>query len=135
MDGNCFEGRSRGIRGFSEPIKWNENSLSLKKFIDNADVFSIDLDALDNDWLIEAVYISPPISLNSDEKPITTIGATNIDEVLIKLNSYKDISQAPVDWSVCDDKLGRRFAFVPYYLLIIKGGIIFPKYIKKVNIE
>ena len=132
---SCFEGRSRGIRAFSEPIKWTENSLSLRDFVENTDIFSIDLHELYNDGLLEAVYISPSISLNSDENPITTIGATNIDEVLLKLDSYEDISQAPVDWSVCNDKLGRRFAFVPYYLLIIKGGIIFPKYIKKVNIE
>ena len=43
---SCFEGSSRGIRVFSEPIKWTENSLSLKEFVDNADMFSIDIDAL-----------------------------------------------------------------------------------------
>ncbi len=128
---SCFEGRSRGIRAFSEPIKWTGNSLSLREFVENADMFSIDLLELYNDGLLEAVYISPPISLNSDENPITTIGTTNTDEVLIKLDSYKDISQAPVDWSVCNDKLGRRFAFVPYYLIILKDGIIPPKYINK----
>ena len=130
---NCFEGRSRGIRGFSEPIKWTDNSLSLKDFIDNADIFSIDLDALDNDGLIEAVYISPPIPINPNETPKLGIGVTNVDEILIKLNNYHDISQSTVDWSVCNDELGRRFAFVPYYVIIIKDGVIPPKYITKEN--
>ena len=132
MEG-CFQGRSRGIRGFSEPIKWTKNSLSLKDFIDNADMFSIDLDALSQDGLLEAVYVSPAIPVNPDVTAQRGVGVTDVDEVLIKLNSYKDISQEPVDWSVCNDEMGRRFAFVPYYLIIIKGGIIPPKYITKEN--
>ena len=130
---SCFEGRSRGIRAFSEPIKWTEDSLSLKDFIDNADMFSVDLDALDKDGLLESVYISPAIPINPTETPKTDIGCTNIDEVLIKLDDYNNISQEAVDWSVCNDKLGRRFAFVPYYLIIVKDGIIPAKYIKKEN--
>ena len=47
----------------------------------------------------------------------------------IKLN---DISQEPVDYSVCDDESGRRFAFLPMYLLVMKDGVIPPKYLKKV---
>ena len=49
---NCFEGRSRGIRGFSETVKWTDKSLSLKDFIDNADMYSIDFEALDIDGLL-----------------------------------------------------------------------------------
>lgn len=44
---NCFEGRSRAIRGFTEPIQWTEKSINMfKPFIETADLFSIDLDAL-----------------------------------------------------------------------------------------
>jgi len=125
---SCFEGRSRGIRGFSEPIKWTNDSLSLKDFIDNADVFSIDLEALDKDGLLEAVYISPSVM-----DVMTMKELWKSDELLIKLHDYKDISTRPVDWSICNDELGRRFAFVPYYLIVIKGGVILPKYIKKEN--
>lgn len=127
---SCFKGRSRGIRVFSEPIKWTERSLSLKEFIDNSDMFSIDLDALYQDGLLEDVYVSPPIPINPNEEPKTSIGITNIDEVLIKLTNYTDISLDPIDWSVCDDELGRRFAFIRYYLIIIKDGVIPVKYIK-----
>lgn len=34
---SCFDGRSRGIRGFTEPIQWTRHSLNLKSFVDNAD--------------------------------------------------------------------------------------------------
>ena len=125
---NCFEGRSRGIRGFSEPIQWTEKSMSLKDFIDNADMYSIDLDALDRDGLLEAIYISPSVA----DCP-TLKEQWECDELLIKLYDYKDISARPVDWSVCNDELGRRFAYVPYYIIVIKGGVIPPEYIKKEN--
>ena len=45
------------------------------------------------------------------------------------LISVKDIDFSPVDWSICNDKLGRRFAYVRYYLLVIKDGLIPPEYI------
>ena len=125
---NCFEGRSRGIRGFSEPVKWTNDSLSLKDFIDNADMYSIDLEALDKDGLLEAIYISPSVA----DCP-TLKEQWDCDELLIKLYDYKDISVRPIDWSVCNDELGRRFAYVSYYIIIIKGGVIPAKYIKKEN--
>lgn len=122
---NCFKGRSRGIRCFSEPIKWTEKSINMfKPFIENADLFSINLDSLQQDGYIEDIYISPAITPNSDKNL-----PQNVDEQLLKLNSINDISTAPIDWSVCDEKRGLRFSVVPYYLLIIKDGIIPPRYI------
>ena len=54
---SCFTGRSRTIRGFSEPIKWTEKSEKMfKDFIEGADLFAIDVSALDKDGLIEAVW-------------------------------------------------------------------------------
>jgi hypothetical protein len=123
---NSFAGRSRGIRVFSEPIQWSDKSPNLKNFTENADLFSVNLDALVQDGLLEALYLSPSVL------DVPTLMAHSIcDELLIKLPDYHLIGSFPVDWSVCDDKLGRRFAFVPYYLLIIKGGIIPPKYFTK----
>lgn len=126
---SCFEGRSRAIRGFSEPIQWTDKSVNMfKPFIENADLFSIDLVALDKDGLIEAVYVSPAIKINTDKD-----FPQDVDERLVKLSSINDIDTSPVDWSVCDEKLGLRFSVVPYYLIVIKGGIIPTKYIKKEN--
>lgn len=126
---NCFEGRSRGIRGFSEPVKWTEKSINMfKPFIENADLFSIDLEALAKDGLIEEVYVSPAIKINSDKD-----FPQDVDECLVKLNSINDIDTSAVDWSVCDEKLGLRFSVVPYYIIVIKGGVIPAKYITKEN--
>ncbi len=125
---NCFEGRSRGIRVFTEPCQWTERSLyCIKSFIDKADLFEIDVDTLEADGLIEAVYVSPSVLdlPNIEEKQYT-------DEILQKINGIADIDYSPIAWSVCDDELGHRFAFVRYYLLVIKGGIIKPKYLKKI---
>ena len=95
-----------------------------KLFIENADLFSIDLDALQKDGLIDAIYVSPAIRPNLDKD-----FPQDVDERLVKLASINDIDTSPVDWSVCDEKLGLRFSVVPYYLIVIKGGIIPPQYI------
>lgn len=122
---SCFKGRSRAVRVFTEPIRWNKNSLSLKDFVEKADLFSIDIDALQRDGLIDDIYFSPSVANMPNLRE-----SNNADEVLIRLYGLNDISQYPIDWSLCNDKLHHRFEFVPYYLLIIKGGIIPPKYIK-----
>ncbi len=119
-----FEGRTCAIRGFSEPIQWTESSLSLKEFVEKADRFSIDLDALDKDGLLEAVYVSPSVMDMPHLKE-----SFDCDEVLNRLSGINEISTRPIDWSVCNDKLGHRFAYVPYYLIVVKGGVIPPKYL------
>jgi hypothetical protein len=126
---SCFTGRSRAIRCFSEPIKWTDHSIKcLKNFVDNADKFEIDISAMDKDGMIEGVYVSPSILdiPNIKEKH-------GMDEILHKLNGIEDIDFSPIDWSVCDDELGRRFAWVRYYLIVVKGGVISPKYLTVVK--
>lgn len=84
------------------------------------------LDSLQKYGLIEAVYISPALrpNLNKDLPQ-------DVDEHLVKLNSINEIDSSPVDWSVCNEELGLHFSVVPYYLIVIKSGIIPPKYITK----
>ncbi len=122
---SCFIGRSRGIRVFTEPIQWTQNSQSLKQFVENAALFEIDVDALQQDGLLEAVYVSPSVL---DTPELTDNGFC--DEVLQKVPNIDVIDLSPIDWSVCNDALGRRFAFVRYYLIVVKNGIISPKYLK-----
>ncbi len=126
---SCFVGRSRAIRGFSEPIKYHKKSAKMfKNFIANSNLFSIDVKALEKDGLIEDIYLSPAMQI-LDKKDITY----GTDEVLQKLDSIDKIGSYEVDWLKCDDKLELRFSVIPYYLIIIKGGIIPPKYITKEN--
>jgi len=126
---NCYTGRSRAIRGFTEPIKYTERSIHcLKDFIDNADMFEIDISAMDKASLIDAVYVSPPIT---DFPDVTE--EQGMDEITQKLSGIDDIDYSPIDWSVCDDELGHRFAYIRYYLIVIRGGIIPPKYLKLIK--
>lgn len=97
-----------------------------KDFIENADLFTIDVSSLYADGLIEGLYISPAIRPN-----LNSHLPQDCDEIWVKLNSINDIDPSPVDWSVCDEKLGLRFSVVPYYLITIKEGIIPPEYITK----
>lgn len=99
-----------------------------KPFIENADLFSIDLEALEKDGWIDAVYVSPAIRPDLNKNL-----PQDVDEQLVKLASIYDIDTTPVDWSVCDERLGLRFSVVPYYLVVIKGGVILPQYITKIS--
>lgn len=127
----CFKGRSLGIRFFTEPIKWNDNSVEvLKSFVDEFALISVDISKLNTDGLIESIYFSPAVHKVHPEALTDPNFNMKCDEFYIKLKSIKDIDFSPVDWSICDDKKGRRFAFVPYYLFVIKDGVIPPKYIQ-----
>ncbi len=124
---NCFEGRSRGIRGFSEPIQYTKKSVKMfKGFIEGANLFSIDVEAMDNDSLIEAVYLSPAMNITDDSQI-----SYGTDEVLEKMQSYKEIGSFEVDWNKCNDEKELRFSVIPYYIIVVKDGIIPPKYITK----
>lgn len=123
---SCFTGRSRAVRGFSEPIRRTEKSMNMfRPFIEDSDLFSIDADELQKDGLIEAVYVSPALRPDLNDLP------QNVDETLVKLGGVNEIDASPVDWSLCDEKLGLRFSVVPYYLIVVKNGVIPPKYITK----
>lgn len=109
----------------SEPIQWtNKSEKMFKHLVESSVLFSIDIDALEKDGLIEAVYVSLAITPNINDNLLQ-----DCDEVLIKLNSVQEISCEPVNWDTCDEKLGLRFSVIHYYLTVMKNGIIPPKYI------
>ena len=132
----CFKGRSRAIRFFTTPLEWTKNSLRIKELIDACDLFELNLTALEKDGLIEAIYVNPSIfdghyfSVKEREKH----GRGGADEPLIKLKSIKDIDyKYHQTWDMCDDSRGIRMACLQYYVLVIKGGVVPPKYLKKVR--
>ena len=91
-------------------------------------MFAIDVDALNQDALLEAVYVSPCVL----DMPHVQ-DDFGCDEVLQKLNSVAEMDFSPIDWSICNDQKGWRFSFVRYYLLIVKGGVIPPEYIDRID--
>ena len=123
MEG-CFEGRSRGIRVLIEPMQFHERTQKIKDFFSNCDLFEIDVEALEKDGLIDAVYVSPSVL---EKEPLN-----KNDEGLYKISGIKEIDFTPNDYNILDDEKGWRFAFMRYYLLVMKNGIIEPKYLKKV---
>ncbi|MBQ3696026.1 MAG: hypothetical protein II938_03555 [Alphaproteobacteria bacterium] len=114
----------------------DEKSLRIKELIDSCDLFELNLDLLVKDGLVEAVYLKPSVfdghyfSMKSREKYLRC-GA---DESLIKLKSVKDIDyKYHQTWDLCDDSKGLRMAPLQFYVLIVKDGIIPPKYLRKVS--
>ena len=132
MDG-FFLGYSRGIRVLREPLKWHKKALRLKELIDSCDLLEIDVDSLQKDGLLEAVYYNPPMPMDEEEQKKEIQKREELHNDGFYPIELGDISQEPVDYSVCDDESGRRFAFLPFYLIILKDGIIPPKYIRKVK--
>src|SRR5574344_878801 len=126
---NCLKAEVVPSEAFQSLFNGPKKSINMfKPFIENANLFSIDLTALQKDGLIEAVYVSPAIKPNLDKDL-----PQDVDEQLLKLNSIDEIDTSPVDWTVCDEKLGLRFSVVPYYLIVLKNGVIPPKYLTKEN--
>lgn len=81
---------------------------------------------MDKDGLIEAVYVKPSVLdiPNIDKQHVC-------DKIGLKLkNVIKDIDYSPIDWSGCAGELSRRLAFVRYYLIVVKGGVIKLNYLK-----
>ena len=105
----------------------------MKNFAENNVLVSVDIDKLVADNLIESIYVSPPLGDKYPESLEHPETMWKSDEFYEKLASIKDIDFSPVDWSICNDAAGRRFAYVRYYLLVIKGGVIPPKYITIVS--
>lgn len=133
----CFKGRSRGIRCFTTPLQWTQKSLRIKELIDACDLLEIDISALAKDGFIEAVYVKPSIfdEQYHTKEELSKLHSYGADECLFLLN--KGIDDIDYDykqtWNACDDSKGLRMGPLRYYVLIIKGGIIPPKYIRKIT--
>lgn len=124
-----FTGYSRGIRCFTEPIQGTTKRL--KSLIQNSDLIEIDLDALIRDGLVESIWVKRPLSPDDDirQKQITELESRHQDGFEL-LRSPDEIDYSPINWNICDDKKGWRFAFTGFYLLVMKNGNIPPTYLK-----
>ena len=121
----CFKGRSRGIRLLIEPLQYTERTPKIKEFIESADLLEIDVSDLEKDGLIEAIYVSPSVLEKEPEN--------KNDEALFKVSDLAEIDFTPNDYTILDDEKGWRFAFMRYYLFVMKDGVIPAKYIKEVK--
>ena len=109
-----FRGRSRSISMITEPIQWNDNDPMLKEFVENHTLFSIELNDLLTDNLIESIWCQ-------DGEKIYPIRPTEID-------------LSPLPWEKCSQDKGLFFGVIRHYFVVLKDGILPSQYIRQEKI-
>ncbi len=113
---STFEGRSKSIACFTEPLRLNG------KIIDNGDLFSFDIAKLEKDGLLEDIYCK------------TRSGNGGMGEVFEKV-SVDEIDWRPFDFSMYKTEKELINAFFKHYFVVLKDGVIPPKYLTLENKE
>lgn len=115
---STFYGRSRAISCLTEQIKWKGNDAVLKKIVKASELFSFDLQKLINDGLVESIWCKD----GSDEK--------GLNEIFYQVTPDK-IDFSPLAWHKVDVKNEKLYAVIRHYMIVLKDGVIPPKYITK----
>lgn len=116
-----FYGRSRAISCLTEPIKWQNNDSVLKRIVDNSALFSFDLSELVKDNLVEAIWCK-----NSS-------AAGGYNEKFFQV-SPEEIDFSPLKWERVDAAKDMLYAVIRHYLIVMKNGVIPPKYLTRENV-
>lgn len=116
-----FYGRSRAISCLTEPIKWQNNDSVLKRIVDNSALFSFDLSELVKDNLVEAIWC----------KNGSAAGGYNEKFFQVK---PEEIDFSPLEWERVDAAKDMLYAVIRHYLLVMKNGVIPPKYLTRENV-
>ena len=116
-----FYGRSRAISCLTEPIKWQNNDSVLKRIVENSALFSFDLSELVKDNLVEAIWC----------KNGSAAGGYN--EKFFQV-SPEEIDFSPLKWERVDAARDMLYAVVRHYLVVMKNGVIPPKYLTRENV-
>ena len=114
-----FPGRSRAISVLTEPVRWQGNDPMLKEWIDQKELIEIDFDNLLKDGLIESIWC----------KSASDADGKNEKFIQVKPN---EIDLSPLPWEKCSTAKGLFFGVIRHYFLVMKEGIIPPKYIRSV---
>ena len=114
---STFHGRSRSISGLTEPICWKNNDPVLKQIVDQSELFTFDLDELIKDHLVESIWLKEKSKAHGK------------NEKFIKIHP-DEIDLSPLHWEKADASKGLIFGVIRHYLIVLKDGIIPPKYIK-----
>lgn len=116
-----FDGRSRAISCLTEPIKWQNNDSVLKRIVENSALFSFDLSELVKDNLVEAIWC----------KNGSAAGGYN--EKFFQV-SPEEIDFSPLKWERVDAAKDMLYAVIRHYLVVMKNGVIPPKYLTRENV-
>ena len=110
MEG-CFPGRSRAISVVTEPIKWEGNDLMLKEFIEIHRIFSFELNDLIQNEIIESIWCQEGDKIYSVQP--------------------EEIDFSPLLWEKCNQEKGIFFGVIRHYFIVLKEGVLSPKYIRE----
>ena len=113
-----FPGRSRAISCITEPIVWQGNDPMLYQFVKERTLFSIDLDRLVADRLIEAVWCQEGQGTAPDQNRFYQVSPEKIDF-------------SPLPWHLCNRDKGLFFGVIRHYFVITKNGHIPPGYLSQ----
>ena len=117
MEGT-FAGRSRAISVLTEPVHFQGNDPMLKEWVDKMDLLEIDFDALVKDGQVESIWCKEGSDANRTNENIRKISSDEIDYL-------------PLPWHLCSKEKGLFFGVIRHYFLVMKDGVIPPKYLKK----
>lgn len=113
-----FAGRSRAISCLTEPIKWQGNDAVLKAIVDRSALFSFELEDLLQARLVEAIWCK-----NGSD-------AGGYNERFYQVTP-QDIDLSPLTWEKVDAAKDLLYAVVRHYLIVLKGGVIPPQYLRE----
>ena len=115
-----FPGRTRAISVLTEPVVWNGNDPMLKEWVNQNDLLEVDFDGLLKDGFVESIWCK-----NGSK-------ADGTDEKIYQVTPDK-ISFSPLPWHLCSKEKGLFFGVIRHYFLVMKGGVIPPKYLMRVH--
>ena len=113
-----FAGRSRAISCLTEPIRWQGNDAVLKAIVERSVLFSFELSDLIKDGLVEAIWCKNGSDAGGDNEQFYQVKPNEID-------------LSPLSWEKVDASKDLLYAVVRHYLIVLKGGYIPPKYLRK----
>ena len=115
-----FPGRCRAISVLTQPVQTDENDPMLREWVEQKTLISMDFDGLLKDGLIEAIWCK------NGSKP------DGINEKIFQI-SPGQIDTSPLPWHLCSEEKGLFFGVIRHYFLVMKDGVIPPKYIQEMK--
>lgn len=119
---STFEGRSRSISCLPEfaPDDDYEHPY-LDNLVKSSKVISFDLNNMIKDGVVEAIYCKDCSQTVKEDMEF---------ENIYKVDNF-EIDFTPLDWHSCAVKYGSPFNMLRHYMLVLKDGMVPPKYIKQ----
>ncbi|HIU52570.1 MAG TPA: hypothetical protein IAD20_00645 [Candidatus Scatocola faecipullorum] len=117
---STFPGRSQSVSCLTEKIVWQGNDKALKSIVDGCDLFSFELEQLVQDGIVTAIWCKNGSDAGGYNEKFKKIGLGGID-------------YSPLTWEKSDSSKDLLFAVVRHYMLVLKDGVIPPRYLQKEN--